>query len=234
MGSEFRKGLDTFLAKYSITLSASKAYSKGSSSNAESAIRLVKSALRQLCLTHTSSWPEMLPLLVQGINASGLYGTSTSRSNLYFSPYSYSNHLQLDEILVPEAIFNQHFEQMKFIVKRRQSRLSKAQVLDKTKYQKGNLVLAVNHPVSNKETKGLSQELALTVKGVYYIKSVAPSHLRLIGLFTGEERTLPREYCVKLSLSNISQMQVKLESLQMQKVSNNLFKANRYLPPNSA
>ena len=234
MGSEFRKGLDTFLAKYSITLSASKAYSKGSSSNAESAIRLVKSALRQLCLTHTSSWPEMLPLLVQGINASGLYGTSTSRSNLYFSPYSYSNHLQLDGILVPEAIFNQHFEQMKFIVKRRQSKLFKAQVLDKTKYQKGNLVLAVNHPVSNKETKGLSQELALTVRGVYYIKSVTPSHLRLIGLFTGEERTLPREYCVKLSLSNISQLQVKLESLQMQKVSNNLFKANRYLPPNSA
>ena len=152
MGSEFRQGLDTFLAKYSIALSASKAYSKGSSSNAESAIRLVKSALRQLCLTHTSNWPEMLPLLVQGINASGLYGTSTSRSNLYFSPYSYSNHLQLDGILVPEAIFNQHFEQMKFIVKRRQSRLSKAQVLDKTKYQKGNLVLAVNHPVSNNET----------------------------------------------------------------------------------
>ena len=123
---------------------------------------------------------------------------------------------------------------MKFIVKRRQTRLSKAQVLDKTKYQVGNIVLAINHPVKNNETKGLSQELALTVKGVYYVKSVAPSHLRLIGLFTGEERTLPREYCVKLSLANISEMQVQLENLQMQKVSQNLFKANRYLPPDSA
>ena len=113
---------------------------------------------------------------------------------------------------------------MKFIVKRRQTRLSKRQVLDKTKYQKGNLVWAVNHPVSNNETKGLSQELAMTVRGVYYIKTVAPSHLRLIGLFTGEERTLPREYCVKLSLSNISQLQVQLEALQMQKVSSNLFR----------
>jgi hypothetical protein len=95
-------------------------------------------------------------------------------------------------------------------------------------------VLAVNHPVKNNETKGLSQELALTVRGIYYVKSVAPSHLRLIGLFTGEERTLPREYCVKLSLNTISQLQVQLEALQMQKVSSNLFKANKYLTPNAA
>ena len=56
MGTEFRKGLDSFLAKYNIALNASKAYSKGSTSNAESAIRLVKSALRQLCLSHTANW----------------------------------------------------------------------------------------------------------------------------------------------------------------------------------
>ena len=55
LGSEFRKGLDVFLAKYNISLSASKPYSKGSSSNAESAIRLVKSALRQLCMTLTAA-----------------------------------------------------------------------------------------------------------------------------------------------------------------------------------
>ena len=211
LGSEFLQGLDSFLAKYNISLSASKAYSKGSSSNAESAIRLVKSALRQLCLTHTANWPELLPLLVQGINSTGLYGTSTSRSNLYFSPFSYANHLQLDGLLVPEAIFNQHFDQMKHIVKRRQNRLSQRQVLDKTKYQPGNLVLAVNHPVKNNDTKGLSQELAMTVRGIYYVKEVSPSHLRLIGLFTGEERSLPREFCVKLSLANIAQLQVQLE-----------------------
>ena len=234
LGSEFRQGLDSFLAKYSISLSASKAYSKGSSSNAESAIRLVKSALRQLCLTHTANWPELLPLLVQGINATGLYGTTTSRSNLYFSPFSYANHLQLNGLLVPEAIFNQHYDQMKHIVKRRQNRLSQRQVLDKTKYQPGNLVLAVNHPVKNNDTKGLSQELAMTVRGIYYVKQVLPSHLRLIGLFTGEERSLPREFCVKLSLANIAQLQVQLEALQMQKVSSSLFKANKFLPPDAA
>ena len=74
------------------------------------------------------------------------------------------------------------------------------------------------------ETKGKSQELAMTVRGIYYIKGVYPAHLRLIGLFTGEERTLPREYCVKLSLDNLSALQVQLQSLQLQKVSSSLFK----------
>jgi hypothetical protein len=234
MGSEFMKDLDSFLAKFNISLNASKPYSKGSSSNSESAIRLVKAALRQLCLTHTHNWPEMIPLLVQGINATGLYGTATTRSMLYFSPYSYTNELKLDGLLFPETIFNEHFHQLKHIVKRRQNNLSKNKILDKTKYQIGNLVLAVNHPVQNAETKGKSQELAMTVKGIYYIKDVHPAHLRLIGLFTGEERTLPREYCVKISLDNLSTLQVQLQSLQLQKVSSSLFRANKFLPPNQA
>jgi hypothetical protein len=234
MGSEFMKDLDSFLAGFNISLNASKPYSKGSSSNSESAIRLVKAALRQLCLTHTHNWPEMIPLLVQGINSTGLYGTSTTRSMLYFSPYSYSNELKLNGLLFPETIFNEHFHQLKHIVKRRQNNLSKNQILDKTKYQVGNLVLAVNHPVQNAETKGKSQELAMTVRGIYYIKDVHPAHLRLIGLFTGEERTLPREYCVKISLDNLSALQVQLQSLQLQKVSSSLFRANKFLPPNEA
>ena len=45
-GSEFQKDLDIFLAQYNINLAASKPYSKGSTSQAESAIRLVKEALR--------------------------------------------------------------------------------------------------------------------------------------------------------------------------------------------
>jgi hypothetical protein len=85
-GSEFRKDLDKFLAKYNIELNSSKPYAKGSSSYAESAIKLVKGALHQLCLTHVHNCPELVPILVQGINSQGLYGTSTSRAQLYFSP----------------------------------------------------------------------------------------------------------------------------------------------------
>ena len=55
-----------------------------------------------------------------------------------------------------------------------------------------------------------------------------------IGLFTGEERSLPREFCVKISLDNIAPLQVQLEALQMQKISSSLFKANKFLPPDAA
>ena len=93
--------------------------------------------------------------------------------------------------------------------------------------------MAVNHPVKHdKETT--SQELQMTVCGIYYVQAVHPAHLRVVGLFTGEERSLPREYCVKLSLANISQLQVQLEALQMQNLSSSLFRANKFLPANEA
>ena len=104
--------------------------------------------------------------------------------------------------------------QLTQIIKRRQYNLSQKQGLDKTRYQKGNLILAVNHPVKN-DKEATSQELQMTVRGIYYVQKVHPAHLRVVGLFTGEERLLPREYCVKLSLANIAQLQVQLEALQM-------------------
>ena len=61
-----------------------------------------------------------------------------------------------------------------------------------------------------------------------------PSHLRLIGLFTGEERNFSREYCEKISLDYLSKLQFQLQSLQLQKVSNNLFRANKFLAPKQA
>ena len=79
-GSEFQQELDVFLARYNIELTSSKPYSKGSTAQAESVIRLVKDALRQLCLSHISNWPQLVPILVQGLNTQSLYGTGTSRS----------------------------------------------------------------------------------------------------------------------------------------------------------
>ena len=74
----------------------------------------------------------------------------------------------------------------------------------------------------------------MTVRGVYYVKDVHPAHLRLIGLFTGEERNLPREYCLKISLDNLSKLHFQLQSLQLQKVSDNLFRSNKYLGPDAS
>ena len=52
-GSEFKKQFDKFLASYGIELSSCKPLSKGATAQAESVIKLVKNALRHLCLTHT-------------------------------------------------------------------------------------------------------------------------------------------------------------------------------------
>ena len=71
----------------------------------------------------------------------------------------------------------------------------------------------------------------MIVKGIYYVKSVLPAHSRLIGLFTGEERNLPRQICEKILLDNLSKLQFQLQSLHLQKVSDNLFRANKYLAP---
>ena len=109
---EFQQQLDSFLATYGIQLTSSKPYSKGSTAQAESVIRLVKDALRQLCLTHTANWPQLVPILIQGLNTQSVYGTGTSRSQLYFSPYSYPNSLKLNSLLFPEQIFNENFEKL--------------------------------------------------------------------------------------------------------------------------
>ena len=194
-GGEFQKELDKFLAKYGIQLTASKPLAKGSTSQAESVIRLVKASLRQLCLSHTANWPELLPLLINGINQQSLYGTDCSRSQLFFSPYSYPNNLRLNSILFPEQIFNQHFERINQIIKRRQKHLSKRSILDATHYQKGNIILACNMPA--KKSPGQSQELKMPVSGIYFVKEVSETYLRVIGVFSGEERTIPKEYCKK-------------------------------------
>ena len=220
-GSVFQEELDKFLAKYGIQLSASKPLAKGSTSQAESVIRLVKAALRQLCLSHTHNWPELVPILINGFNLQSLYGTDTSRSQLFFSPYSYPNKLRLNSLLFPDQIFNQHYERINRIIKRRQQNLSKKHIRDGTKYQLGNIILATNMP--GNRTPGKSQELCMTVTGIYYVKEVSESHLRVIGIFSGEERNIPREHFEKISLDNLAKLQVQLSSLQLEKVAKNLF-----------
>ena len=94
-----------------------------------------------------------------------------------------------------------NYEKLDYIIKHRKCRLTKKQILDRTKYQEGNIVLATNVP-SSKST-GTSQELNMTVKGIYYVKSVLPSHLRLIG-FLLEKRGISLVNMLKKSHWTIS------------------------------
>jgi hypothetical protein len=205
------------------------AYAKGSTSAAESAINVVKGALRQLCLTHTATWPELLPTLLPAINSQGLYGSSTSRAQLYFSPYSWQNSIKLNKLLFPEALFSETHDKLQFIIKKRQKNLTKRHIKDRTEYQPGNLVFAINVP--NSKTEDGSSELAQTVQDLYYYNKVFPRYLRLTGVLTGVMRNLPRELCQKVGIHQLAEMQFQIKSHQMQRLRDSMLKSNQYLGP---
>merc|ERR1712215_438499 len=144
-------------------------------------------------------------------------------------PDSYPNNIKLNNLLFPESIYNTQFDQINKIIQKRKKIITSRAILDSVEYQPGNIALATNIPVS--APKGTFKELQLLVQGVYYVKTVSPTHLRLIHLFTGEERTLPREHCTKITLDNLSTFQAQLQSHQLAKVSDTLFRANKHLTP---
>ena len=69
-GSEFRAGLEQFLASNNISLQATTPYSKGTSSTSECAVRLVKRALTKICLFEPKKWASYLPII---LNSTRLY-----------------------------------------------------------------------------------------------------------------------------------------------------------------
>ena len=73
----------------------------------------------------------------------------------------------------------------------------------------------------------------MTVEGLYYVKDVQPAHLRLVGLLSSTERSLPQEFCTKLNMNDLSQLQFALQSKQLSKVHHRLVEANRFLHPDS-
>ena len=76
----------------------------------------------------------------------------------------------------PEAVFNEHFQRLDTIIKRRKKLLDSRQILDKIEYQKGNIVLATNIPSAKKQPNTTSKELQITVSGLYYVKDINPTH----------------------------------------------------------
>ena len=235
MGTEFAQNLENFLSQYNIVHTSVKPFHKGGTSIAEVCIRLAKQGLRQLCLANQRIWPELLPNLVQGLNTAPLSGTEVSRNQLFYSPFSHQNPLRLGKLAWPEQLFDMHYSNLKYIIDRRKKNLKKKAILDKVRYQPGNIVLSVNHPVTRPAGEGLSsQELQMTVRSIFYVKIVAPTHLRVINLFSGAEKNLPKEYVVKLTIADLSQLQTFLKSHQLQKLSDNLFKANKYLSPDQS
>ena len=107
-------------------------------------------------------------------------------------------------------------------MKTRKKNLASQANLDNISYQPGNIVLAHNVPSST--LRQGSQELKSTVENIYYIKTVNPSHLRLIQLFTGIEGSLPVEHMTKLHLTDLAKIQFALESHHMAPINSRLQK----------
>merc|ERR1712074_491468 len=215
-----------------IALHSTRLYKKGSISAAESAIAITKNALRQLCLSNPIDWPEVLPTLLQAINSTDIDGIKAIRTQLYFSPYSWQHSLKLNGLLFPEKLFLETHEQLNHLLDKRKKILKKRHISDNTNYFKGNLVFATNLPSTSKNNSG-SAELNPTVEDLYYVEAVHERWLRLIGVFSGVRRTLPREMCTKLSIEHLSNLQIRLQHHQLQRLSEQTMKANQYLPPSS-
>ena len=130
---------------------------------------------------------------------------------------------------IPELIFNTQFLRLRALKEKRQKVLKKISNLDPTQYYKGNLILAVNHPSPASLD---SKELEQTTRGIYFIKRVFPTHLRLTDIFSGAQRTLPKKFCYKVKLDDLALMRTTLKNHQLKKLNDNLAKNNRFLPPN--
>ena len=231
-GPEMRENLDGFLAEFNVTMLGTKPYSKGSTAQAEVTIRLVKQALRQLVLAHVHEWPEVLPHMLAGLNSAPLRDTGISRDELFYTPLSVHNLHQLSGLFTPEALFNDHAEQHAKVVLRRKQALKNRAKMDKIEYKVGTLVSAENVPTTH--TTGDSQELKPVIHGFFRVTEVLPTSLRLISLTNGETRTLPREYCRRANLTDLSIMKLKLKEHQFKIIARNLFRANKYLTPDKA
>ena len=193
---------------------------KGSTSTVESHIRLVKSALRQFCLADSRNWPQYLPLISSGINGLGLYNSTVTREMLYFSPYASHDNVNFLAFQLPELVFNTQYSMLKHLSNKRKRQLLESSRIDPTEFHKNSLVLAINHPVGH--TKGTSDEINPTVRGLYYIKEVQPTSLRLVHCFSRAERTLPKAFCQKLDIADLSLMQSSLRAHQLAKINNSL------------
>ena len=102
--------------------------------------------------------------------------------------------------------------------------------MDKTDYFEGNLVFSTNVPTSKTNVSG-SAELNSTIEDVYYVEKVFPRQLRLVGVFSGSRRVLPREMCTKVSIDHLANLQIRLQNHQLQRLTDHMLKANQYLPP---
>ena len=158
------------------------------------------------------------PLVCHTINGHLLYD-KVSRDCFHSAPYHFRSRLRLYNLEFPELLFQEQFDQIKHIVKVRKRRLAAKDNLQTVNYQPGNIVLTHDIPTSNQPG---SKELKPTAENIYYVKRTSPTHLRLIHLFNGAERSVPKEYITKLNISDLAMIRFSLENHHLSAVHDRL------------
>ena len=87
--------------------------------------------------------------------------------------------------------------------------MKRRHISDNTEYFKGHLVFSTNIPSTSKNDSG-SAELNPTIEDIYYVEAVFERRLRLVGVFSGVRRVLPREMCTKISIEHLANLQIRL------------------------
>jgi hypothetical protein len=139
LGSEYTGKLTHFLNKLGIQHEASVPYTKGATSQSEVTIRIAKSALRKTCLNDPKNWSNHLPLIVNAINQTQLYGKVT-RNQLFYSPALFQSQLNLAGLIFPEHLFEVNKHRMEEIINIRQQNLQKAGTPPAAEIRVGNIV----------------------------------------------------------------------------------------------
>ena len=91
---------------------------------AETSIHLAKSALIAICFADHSNWADSLPLIVNSLNQTFLYKT-TSRNSLFYNPLVFQNHLNINSLIFPEHLFEENRNQLIKITRIREENLKK-------------------------------------------------------------------------------------------------------------
>ena len=229
-GKEFRAGLQEALASYNIALEATSPYIKSSTSSVECSIRLLKRALKRVCLYDPSTWDKTLPMILDAVNNSTYYGRTT-RNHLFFSPSHFVNRLQLMGTSdFPEHMFDRQYSELNEVIMKRRANLKKLHTPNQTKYKIGGLV--TDHYIPRTHQKGESAELHPSVNGIYRIITALPKRLRVINVITGEERTIPVELARPLYMESLLQLRLSLEHLYVRNHNDRLMSENSFVPAN--
>ena len=152
------------------------------------------------------NWSNHLPLIVNAINQSQLYGKVT-RNQLFYNPALFQSQLNLAGLIFPEHLFEVNKHRMDEIMSIRQQNLKKAGTPLTGEIRVGNIVSDYHLPVSSSASgHGGSKEIPPLVKSIYWVTEVDNLKLRLVNIITGAARSLPIQHVRKLKMTDLAKI----------------------------